>query len=81
LLTTDGTTIKPTGTSQDRAALASHGLSAREIDELLGKLAPAAVPDFELDLAKAQSAEHFAARFAAAVPTIDKKPAEPSDSK
>ena len=80
LLRTDGQTIKPTGVSQDRAALAGHGLSTREIDELLAKLAPAPVPDFELDLSKAQPAEHFAARFAAAVPSVDKKPSEPSNA-
>jgi len=67
--------------TQDRAALAGHGLSTREIDELLAKLAPARVPDFELDLSRAQPAEHFAARFAAAVPSADKKPSEPSDAK
>ena len=80
LLGTDGQTIKPTGVSQDRAALAGHGLSTREIDELLAKLAPAPVPDFELDLSKAQPSEHFAARFAAAVPSVDKKPSEPTDA-
>jgi thymidylate synthase (FAD) len=57
----------------DRAALEGHGLAKREIEELLAKLAPpAAVPDFELDLASARSAEHFAERFAAAVPSGEK---------
>jgi len=57
----------------DRAALEGHGLAKREIDELLVKLAPpAAVPDFELDLATARSPEHFAERFAAAVPSGEK---------
>jgi hypothetical protein len=57
----------------DRAALEGHGLAKREIDELLGKLAPPpAVPDFELDVASARSAEHFAERFAAAVPSGEK---------
>ena len=57
------------GARLDRAALEGHGLAKREIDELLAKLAPApAVPDFELDVASARSAEHFAERFAAAVP-------------
>jgi hypothetical protein len=56
-----------------RAALEGHGLAKREIDELLGKLAPPpALPDFELDVASARSAEHFAERFAAAVPSGEK---------
>jgi hypothetical protein len=58
----------------DRAALEGHGLAKREVDELLAKLAPRAggVPDFELDLASARSPEHFAERFAAAVPSGEK---------
>ena len=55
----------------DRAALNARGISNREADELLAKLAPAATPDFELDLGAAKSAEHFAERFAAAVPGAD----------
>ena len=35
-----------------------------------------AVPDFELDLSRAQPAEAFAARFAQAVPQVDKAPTE-----
>jgi hypothetical protein len=42
----------------------------------LDKLVPTPVPDFELDLSKAQSAEFFAERFAAAVPKVDKPPVE-----
>ena len=65
------------GARLDRAALEGHGLAKREIDELLTKLAPApTVPDFELDLASARPAEHFAERFAAAVPSGEKAPAE-----
>jgi thymidylate synthase (FAD) len=61
------------GARLDRAALETHGLAKREIDELLAKLAtPPAVPDFELDISKARSAEHFAERFAAAVPSGEK---------
>src|SRR4051812_6421156 len=37
-------------------------------------LSPKSVPDFELDLASASSAEVFAERFASAVPKVDKKP-------
>jgi hypothetical protein len=61
----------------DRAALEGHGLAKREIDELYAKLAPPpAVPDFELDLASARTGEHFAERFAAAVPSGEKPPTE-----
>ncbi|MET0341129.1 MAG: FAD-dependent thymidylate synthase [Polyangiales bacterium] len=58
----------------DPAALAGHGLSTREVDELLAKLTPAETPDFELDLASAVPAEQLAARFADAVPTVDRAP-------
>ena len=63
------------GASLDAAALAAAGLAKREAAELLQKLQPKAVPDFELDLSKASSAEVFAERFAQAVPKVDKKPA------
>ena len=64
------------GARLDRAALEGHGLAKREVDELLAKLAPPpAVPDFALDVASARSGEHFAERFAAAVP-IGEKPTE-----
>jgi thymidylate synthase (FAD) len=57
----------------DRAAMETHGLAKREIDELFAKLAtPGALPDYELDMSKARSAEHFAERFAAAVPSGEK---------
>ena len=36
---------------------------------------PPPVPDFELDVADGQPAEHFAARFASAVPKADRAPA------
>jgi len=64
------------GVSLDAAALADVGLAKREAAELLQKLAPAAVPDFELDMSRAASAESFAERFARAVPKVDKKPVE-----
>jgi hypothetical protein len=54
----------------DRAALGERNLSKREIDELFAKLAPSpALPDFNLDPAAARPAEHFAKRFAEAVPS------------
>ncbi len=56
--------------------LDSLGLAKREARELLEKLASTAVPDFELDLTRARPAEEFAARFAEAVPKVDKPPTE-----
>ena len=70
--------VKATAGGLDRGELAANGLSAREADELLAKLSPAAVPDFELDISQARSAEHFARRFADAVPRADKPPADGS---
>ncbi len=59
------------GVSLDGAALSELGLAKREAAELLQKLAARAVPDFELDLSRASSAEAFAERFALAVPKVD----------
>jgi thymidylate synthase (FAD) len=59
----------------DKAGLAERGLAPREVEELLTKLRPSGtIPDFELDLASARPAEHFAERFAKAVPSGDKPP-------
>ncbi len=56
------------------ADLASLGLSKREVDELLAKLAaPPPADDFELDLSAARPAEHFARVTEAAVPRVDRK--------
>ena len=52
------------------------GLSPREVRELLEKLAPAEVPDFELDLGRALPPETLAARFEQAVPKVDRRPTE-----
>jgi thymidylate synthase (FAD) len=69
--------LSATGIRLDRAALEKHGLARREIDELFAKLAPApALPDFSLDPATARSAEHFAERFAHAVPATDGAPSD-----
>src|SRR5262249_9554158 len=49
------------------AELAALGLSKREIDELLAKLAtPPPTDDFDLDLSTARPAEHFAREMEAA---------------
>jgi thymidylate synthase (FAD) len=72
LVQVDGDALAGSG-RLDKAALAEKGLANREIEELLGKLRPpAGVPDFELDLASAQGPEHFAERFAKAVPAGEK---------
>ncbi len=49
--------------------LKEAGLSAREIRELVEKLAPADRPDFELDLARMRSAEDVAQEMYQAVPS------------
>jgi thymidylate synthase (FAD) len=77
LVRADGGGLTAPGGAQDRATLADCGLSKREIDELVAKLsAPPSVPDFDLDPAQARPAEHFAERFAAAVPKTDRPPPE-----
>jgi thymidylate synthase (FAD) len=76
MLSVEGETVTARG-GLDASGLAARGLSKREIDELYAKLrAPAAVPDFSVDPAQARSAEFFAERFAQAVPTADKPPAD-----
>jgi thymidylate synthase (FAD) len=60
----------------DRDRLLALGLSVREIDELLDKLSPRPVPDFALDVSRAVPADHFAERFAEAVPKVDRSPKE-----
>ena len=77
LVGVDGEGLRATGGALTKEALVERGLSKREIDELLLKLAPPrAVPDFELDMSTAKPAEHFAARFADAVPKTDRAPVE-----
>jgi thymidylate synthase (FAD) len=57
----------------DAEALAALGLSARERDELLAKLAaPPAAEDFTLDLGSARSAEDFQREMEDAVPRVDR---------
>ena len=77
LVQVDGTTLVARGGEQlDEAALESVGLARREVRELLTKLTSSAVPDFELDPARSEPPETFAARFAAAVPKVDTTPKE-----
>jgi len=64
------------GASATPDSLAALGLSGRELRELAQKLEPAAAVDFELDLTTAKAPEHFAERFAAAVPGVEKPPLE-----
>jgi thymidylate synthase (FAD) len=74
LVTVDGEGLAASGRI-DKAGLAERGLANREIEELLAKLRPpAGVPDFNLDVSAARSAEHFAERFAKAVPSGEKPP-------
>jgi len=65
--------VRP-GAQVAAAELAGLGLSNREADELLAKLAAAPpADDFTLDLAAARSAEEFAREMEAAVPRVDRK--------
>lgn len=54
--------------------LGELGLSKRELGELLTKLKPREVPDFELDPSSARPASFFQEAFAEAVPKADKPP-------
>jgi thymidylate synthase (FAD) len=73
LVSADGETLQAReGAKLDSTALAEGGLAKREAAELLLKLQPKSVPDFELDLTTASSAEVFAERFSQAVPRVDK---------
>jgi thymidylate synthase (FAD) len=76
LVASDGQGIAAAGGALDRAALGARGLSSREADELLAKLTARTVPDFDLDLSRAKTATHFAERFAAAVPKVDRAPSD-----
>jgi thymidylate synthase (FAD) len=76
LLTVEGDAVQARG-AIDKAGLAAGGLSSREIDELFAKLRPPpAAPDFSIDPAQGKPAEFFAERFARAVPSADKPPAD-----
>jgi thymidylate synthase (FAD) len=60
----------------DRAGMAAHDLSAREVRELLDKLRHTALPAFELDLGRMRGAEEVEAAMLAAVPAADRTPVE-----
>ena len=56
------------------AELETLGLSNREVDELLAKLAaPRTVDDFTLDLSRSRAPEEFAREMEAAVPKVDRR--------
>jgi thymidylate synthase (FAD) len=77
LIHVEGETLSSNAeTRLDPAALEASGLARREVRELLAKLTATAVPDFELDLSRAEPPETFAQRFANAVPKTDKPPIE-----
>jgi thymidylate synthase (FAD) len=66
--------LESAGGRVDAAELDALGLSNREVDELLAKLATAPVAeDFTLDVARARSAEDFASEMEAAVPKVDRR--------
>ena len=70
-----GTETSPATTSA--VEIAASLMRERYLDELCAKLGPQEVPDFELDVATAKPPEHFAERFAQAVPRVDRAPTEP----
>jgi len=76
LVTPEGDGLRSQQSALSRETLLEKGLSGRELDELLAKLRPSEVPDFELDLSAARTAEYFAERFANAVPGADRTPPE-----
>jgi len=62
------------GASLGRDELARIGLSNREIEELVSKLAaPPALESFDLDPSAARPAEEFARIMEAAVPRVDRR--------
>ncbi|HEV8244328.1 MAG TPA: hypothetical protein VGP93_01035, partial [Polyangiaceae bacterium] len=71
-----GLSSKGSGAPLGQPEFERAGLSKREVREFLDKLRGSEVPDFELDLSRAQSADAFAERFARAVPKVDKAPQE-----
>lgn len=74
LLEVDGERISARpGASLDATALAVHGLAPREVRELLGKLQPRPLPDFELDLSRMRPAAEIEAEMLAAVPRPDRE--------
>ncbi len=72
----DGRLRPVPGRELDAEALAELGLAKREVEELFGKLAPAEVPAFELDVSSAREPEEFSERFARAVPSGEPSPTE-----
>ena len=76
LVGTEGGKLTSLPGELDRDALAKTGLGPREIDELLEKLGPKPVPDFELDPSKAVPVKELEERFQSAVPRVDRPPVE-----
>jgi len=76
VLQVDNNTIAGSGQRIDEQGLGELGISKREAAELFAKLQPKQLPSFDLDLSQARTAEHFAERFASAVPSADRTPPE-----
>ena len=66
-----GTLAARDGAALDTEALKEHGLSGREVRELIDKLQPAETPDFELDLSEMKTAEEMGEKMQQAVPKLD----------
>ena len=67
-----GLALRENASPLGRSELRALGLSGREIDELLAKIAMPARPDFSLDLAAMQSAAQMARKMQQAVPAPEK---------
>ena len=72
LVGVDGEGSRGSAARLNRAALEGHGLAKREVDELLGKLARRPRRPTSSWRWRRAPAEHFAERFAAAVPSGEK---------
>jgi thymidylate synthase (FAD) len=75
LVAQEGSGLAARGSGKlDAEGLAELGLSKREVAELLAKLSESEVPDFELDVSRATTADAYRERFLSAVPKVDKPP-------
>ncbi len=74
LVSAEDGALKSSAGSLGPEQLEKVGLSKREVAELVAKLMPSAVPDFELDLSTAKTGEFFAEKCNSAVPKADRPP-------
>jgi len=68
----DGTVRARPGAVLDREGMLALGFGTREVTEFCDKLRPAETPSFAVSYEQSQPAEHFEARAAAAVPSVNR---------